>query len=84
MSLTRRDFLKASSVFALQPRADEGGVVVNDIHSQLNATRVREVVPIASMTDLQRAIRRADSMGHAISIAEAGTRWVLSSSRKNR
>ena len=69
MAVSRRDFLKASGVFALQARPDERGVVVNDIHSQLNPTRVREVVSIASVADLQRALRRADSTGQAISVA---------------
>jgi FAD/FMN-containing dehydrogenase len=69
MAISRRDFLKASGAFALQAREDERGVVVNDIHSQLNPTRVREVVSIASVADLQRALRRADSTGQAISVA---------------
>jgi FAD/FMN-containing dehydrogenase len=69
MPVSRRDFLKASSMFALQARAADGGVLVNDIHSQLNATRVREIVPIASITELQRALRRAGEAGQAISIA---------------
>ena len=69
MSLSRRDFLKASSLFALQPLAAEPGVLVNDIHSQLNPTRVREVVTVSSISNLQRALRRAASGGLAISIA---------------
>jgi FAD/FMN-containing dehydrogenase len=69
MSVSRRDFLKASSLFALQPHVAETGTVVNDIHSQLNATRVREVVAIGSAPDLQRALRRADAAGQAVSIA---------------
>jgi FAD/FMN-containing dehydrogenase len=69
MPLTRRDFLKASSLFALQARPAEHGVIVNDVHAQLNATRVREVVPIASTADLQRVVRRADAAGYVISIA---------------
>ena len=44
MAVSRREFLKASSLFALQSRTAESGVLVNDIHSQLNPTRVREVV----------------------------------------
>jgi FAD/FMN-containing dehydrogenase len=69
MAVSRRDFLRVSSLFALQARAAGAGTIVNDIHSQLNATRVREVVPIASVSDLQRALRRADSEGQTISIA---------------
>ena len=48
MAVSRREFLKASGVFALQTKAAETGVVVNDIHSQLNPTRVREIVSISS------------------------------------
>ena len=69
MTVSRRDFLKASSLFAFPPQAVETGTIVNDIHSQLNATRVREVVTIGSAADLQRAIRRADAAGQAVSIA---------------
>ena len=60
MAVSRRDFLKASGLLALQARAGTStGVVVNDIHSQLNPTRVREIVSVASASDLQRALRRA-------------------------
>ena len=69
MTVSRRDFLKASSMLALQPQVAETGPVVNDIHSQLNATRVREVVTIRSASDLQRALRRAETAGQAVSIA---------------
>lgn len=69
MALSRRDFLKASGVFALPRSQAATGTIVNDIHSQLNPTRVREVVPISSIGDLQRALRRAASGGHAVSIA---------------
>lgn len=69
MTVSRRDFLKASSLFALQRPAAESGVLVNDIHSQLNQARVREIAPIVSATDLQRALRRAAGSGQAISIA---------------
>lgn len=69
MALSRRDFLKASSLFALQPRAAEPGVLVNDIHSQLNPTRVREVVTVSSVSDLQRALRRAAASRTPVSIA---------------
>ena len=35
------------------------GVLVNDVHSRLNATRVREVVPVASLEALVDAVRAA-------------------------
>jgi len=69
VAISRRDFLKASGAFALQAPARDEGAVVNDIHSQLNPTRVRDVVSIASVSDLQRALRRAGSAGQAICIA---------------
>jgi FAD/FMN-containing dehydrogenase len=69
MALSRRDFLKASSLFALQAAPAETGTIVNDIHSQLNPTRVREVVSIGSTTDLQGALRDAAAAKRAISIA---------------
>ena len=69
MALSRRDFLKASGLFALQASPREAGTIVNDIHSQLNPTRVREIAPIFSATDLQRALRRAAASGQAVSIA---------------
>jgi FAD/FMN-containing dehydrogenase len=61
--------LKASGLFALQSGAVEHGVVVNDVHSQLNPTRVREVVTVSSPSDVQRVMRRAAASGHVISIA---------------
>jgi FAD/FMN-containing dehydrogenase len=69
MSVSRREFLKASGLLALQPGAGVSGVVVNDIHSQLNPTRVREVVAVSSLSDVQRALRAAAASGHAVSIA---------------
>jgi FAD/FMN-containing dehydrogenase len=70
MSINRRDFLKAGGLLAAAPAwAAEGGTFVNDIHSQLNETRVREVVAVESAADMQNAIARAASAGHSISIA---------------
>jgi FAD/FMN-containing dehydrogenase len=69
MAVSRRGFLKASGLLALQRGALEPGVLVNDIHSQLNPTRVREVVTVSSPSDLQRALRRAAASGQAVSIA---------------
>jgi FAD/FMN-containing dehydrogenase len=69
MGLSRRDFLKASSFFALQGKPGDTGVIVNDIHSQLNQTRVREIVSIESAADLPRALRNAADAKRAISIA---------------
>ena len=76
---TRRDFLKATlgagTGFALlpsvsRPAAAQGaGVVVNDIHAQLNETRVAAVVTVDSEAALRRAIRSARRDGKAVSVA---------------
>lgn len=73
MALSRRDFLEASSLFALQATPAETGTIVNDIHSQLNPTRVRNVVSVGSATDLQRALRGAAAAA-GVSAIEADIR----------
>ena len=75
MALDRRAFLKTTGLMALAPvwpaqRPGAGtGSLVNDIHSQLNPTRVLDIVPVDSTRALQDAIRRAAAGGHAVSIA---------------
>lgn len=67
MAVSRREFLEAAGAFAgIQLQS---GPVVNDIHSQLNPTRVSEVVPVATVAELQRAVRRARETGQAVCIA---------------
>jgi len=44
-------------------------VLVNDVHSRLNPTRVREVVPVASLDGLVEAVRAARRRGHSVCIA---------------
>jgi FAD/FMN-containing dehydrogenase len=75
--LTRRQFVQrgAASTAALVSGAatwlpaDGDGVLVNDIHSQLNASRVTHVIPVGSVESVVRAIEAARNDGHAISIA---------------
>jgi FAD/FMN-containing dehydrogenase len=79
MALDRRTFLKTTALMSLTPLdiargrpqrpIEEAGVLVNDIHSQLNPTRVREIVAVDSTRALQRAIRRAAAEGRAVCIA---------------
>ncbi len=75
MALDRRTFLKTTGVMALAPAwsaqspITANGLFVNDIHSQLNLTRVLEVVPVDSTRALQRAIRRAAGAGRGVCIA---------------
>jgi len=45
------------------------GLYVNDIHSQLNRTRVSEIVRPESVSELRELVRRAGRHGDAISIA---------------
>ena len=75
MKLSRRDFQKAAGLLALAPWACSQrdslpeGVVVNDIHSKLNETRVNRVVPADSVEAIQSAIEAAKSEVRPVSIA---------------
>lgn len=72
---SRRDFLKTASLAALlpwsctlKPSLPEG-ILLNDVHSQLNESLVRRVARILSLDDLQRTIEEAGREGLAVSIA---------------
>lgn len=73
--ITRRQFLKAGGVACLLPlplaltRPASAGLVVNDIHSQLNATRVQRIVAPESLDQARAAIRAARSEGRPLCIA---------------
>src|SRR5438270_2450567 len=70
--LTRREFIRTTALFALAPRffADRKGEIwINDIHSQLNWTRVRELLTPSSVQELADAVRRASRKGLPISIS---------------
>jgi FAD/FMN-containing dehydrogenase len=75
MSINRREFLKNTGLLALAPPWSLQGSIsgigtsVNDIHSQLNPTRVLEIVPVGSIPAMQRAIGRAADGGHAVCVA---------------
>jgi FAD/FMN-containing dehydrogenase len=45
------------------------GLLVNDIHSHLNATEVREIVKPGTVADVQAAVARARASGISVSIA---------------
>jgi hypothetical protein len=70
---TRRQFLVASAALGVGARArgfpGSRPVVVNDIHSRLNATRVDEVVRVESVEDLRRIVRSPAAGRKGISIA---------------
>jgi FAD/FMN-containing dehydrogenase len=70
---TRREFLKSAgavvcSLPVLAP-PETSGFLVNDIHSQLNATRVADVVRPASVEMVQRTLERARRTRRAISVS---------------
>ncbi|MGD9633408.1 MAG: FAD-binding protein [Pirellulales bacterium] len=77
--LSRRDFLKQSAQFGAalalpattfgKDPATASGVVVNDVQSQLNATRVHEVVRPTSLDAIGAALRKAKDEGRAVSVA---------------
>ena len=54
---------------AYLPQAPRTACEVNDVHSQLNRTTVREVVQVESVRALQEAVRGAAARGLSISIA---------------
>lgn len=77
--LTRREFLKAIPGVGIAVGLGSAGcawqapfettTTVNDIHSQLNITRVKGVVKPRSLETIQIALREARAEGRAISIA---------------
>ena len=70
--LTRREFIRTTALFALAPRlfADRKGEIwLNDIHSQLNWTRVRELLTPSNVQELADAVRHASRKGLPISIS---------------
>lgn len=84
MTITRReflDFLKAGCAVTVLPfklraqtnnanaQAVESSEVVNDIHSQLNATRVSRILNPSSAQELRAAVLNARQSGKSISIS---------------
>jgi FAD/FMN-containing dehydrogenase len=70
--ITRRDFLAGSAALCLgsrYPLTADDSLVVNDIHSQLNRTRVDHILTPKSVSDVQAAVREAKATGKSVSIA---------------
>jgi FAD/FMN-containing dehydrogenase len=73
--LDRRSLLKTAAAFALlqpggsRPPAKSTGVLVNDVHSQLNPTRVDRIVRIDSVPALQETLSMARRRGRSVSIS---------------
>lgn len=71
--IDRREFLKITGVAAVWPNvtaaAQPSGVIVNDVHSQLNATRVHRIVQPETLDAVRGELRAARSEGRAVCIA---------------
>jgi FAD/FMN-containing dehydrogenase len=70
--LTRREFIRTAALFALAPRiltGREREIWVNDVHSQLNRTRVRELLRPRSRDELAQIVRSASRKGLPISVS---------------
>lgn len=63
--ITRRQFLKLAGAAAIIPWScvqlgtHQFGTLLNDVHSGLNPTTVRDVIPVRSFGDIQQAVARA-------------------------
>src|SRR6059036_2519535 len=70
--LTRREFIRTAALFALAPRIlaePEREIWVNDVHSQLNRTRVRELLLPRSRDELAEIVHSASRKGLPISVS---------------
>ncbi|MGA8762672.1 MAG: FAD-binding oxidoreductase [Candidatus Sulfotelmatobacter sp.] len=73
--ISRREFIAGSVAYAVasaarkERSAQSASVFVNDIHSQLNSTRVLRILEPGSLEDVQNIIRSARKNGKAISVA---------------
>jgi FAD/FMN-containing dehydrogenase len=70
--LTRREFLRTATLFALAPHGFAEGkpeIWVNDVHSQLNRTRVRELLTPRTVRELAEAVRLAARRSLPISVS---------------
>src|SRR5216117_3264694 len=68
--LTRREFIRTAALFALAPRIfAEPEIWVNDVHSQLNRTRVRELLQPRTRDELAEIVRSASRKGLPISVS---------------
>src|SRR6266567_5771553 len=70
--LTRREFIRTAALFAIAPHAfaeREKEIWVNDVHSQLNRTRVRELLRPHTRDELAEIVRSASRKGLPISVS---------------
>jgi FAD/FMN-containing dehydrogenase len=68
--LTRREFIRTAALFALAPRIfAKPEIWVNDVHSQLNRTRVRELLRPRTSDELAEIVHSALRKGLPISVS---------------
>src|SRR5205807_5299763 len=70
--LTRRQFIRTAALATLAPHLfaeREKEIWVNDVHSQLNRTRVRELLRPQNIDELSEIVRSATRKGLAISVS---------------
>jgi FAD/FMN-containing dehydrogenases len=70
--LTRREFIRTAALFALAPRIvaePEREIWVNDVHSKLNRTRVRELLTPRTRDELAEIVRSASQKTFPISVS---------------
>lgn len=70
--LTRREFIRTAALFALAPHTfseREKEIWVNDVHSQLNRTRVRELLRPHTRHELAEIVRSSSRKGLPISVS---------------
>ena len=70
--LTRREFIRTAALFALAPHVlaqRRPEIWVNDVHSQLNRTRVRELLTPRTSEELAQIVRSASRKALPISVS---------------
>src|SRR6266496_3406335 len=70
--VTRREFIRTAALFALAPHAfgvPEKEIWVNDVHSQLNRTRVRKLLRPRTRDELAEIVGSASRKGLPISVS---------------
>jgi FAD/FMN-containing dehydrogenase len=70
--VTRREFIRTAALFALAPSIlaePARGIWVNDVHSQLNRTRVRDLLTPRSRDELAEIVHSASRKGLPISVS---------------
>src|SRR5438874_501263 len=70
--LTRREFIRTAALFALAPHIlapREREIWINDVHSQLNRTRVRELLMPRTREELAEIVRSASRKGLPVSVS---------------